>query len=174
MKNNELIIVTLFFCIIAFFVAHFGLKMPQNVIQTDTTYISKTDTLYNTDTFNIIKPKTVYVTKTKTDTLFTKEGKDTMLVSENKVYKDTICAQKDTAIVTSYIQGINAQLDSVTLKLNRREIIKTNTIEITKYVTKPKKFTDRFHIGLGVGYGYGLRNKEFEPFIGVSASIDLK
>lgn len=131
--------------------------------------VTVSDTIWKTDSFEVVKPIPKYIKVVKTDTI----TKDTVLQTENKTYTDTLCVQNDTAIVTSNIQGINAELLSTEVMLKKQEITKTNTITITKYVEKPRTFKDHFSLGVGMGYGYGLNNKQFEPFIGVSFNYNL-
>lgn len=141
-------------------------------MKTDTVMVEKSDTVWKTDSFFKEKPIPKYVEIVKRDTVY-KNGKPIELVTENKTYNDTIECAEDTAVVTSYISGVNPNLDSLKVKLSRREIIKTNTITVTKYITPKKKFTDHFKVGVGVGYGYGMINKNFDTYLGVSINYEL-
>ena len=172
MKNNALITVVLIICLILLSYNTFKdylFKEPK-VEKVDTVTVS--DTLYKYVTLTIDRPVPKYVKIVKRDTVY-KNGKPIELVTENKTYNDTIKCAEDTAVVTSYISGVNPNLDSLKVKLSRREITKTNTITITKYITPKKKFTDHFKVGVGVGYGYGFFYKGVEPYIGVGGSFDL-
>lgn len=144
-----------------------GFKMADTVI------VERTDTVWKTDTFKVVQPKPKYIEKIKVDTVFDKQGNEIELVTENKIYQDTILCEKDTAEVQIFTSGIKSNVDSVNLRLRKSEIIRTNTIEITKYVEKRKKFLDRFHVGLQGGYGYGFNYKGLEPYVGVGLSFDL-
>ena len=141
---------------------------PYEIIRTDT--ITNTDTIINTDTFTYFKekPVPVYRTITKTDTLYTEKG-DTVLITENKTYIDTICAKRDTAIVTSYITGINAHQDSLRVEMRTTKETITNTIEVTKYIKQNK----RFNVGVQTGVGYGFTSKQIEPYIGFGIQINI-
>lgn len=141
---------------------------PIEIIKIDT--ITNTDTIINTDTFTYFKekPVPVYRTITKTDTLYTEKG-DTVLVTENKTYIDTVCAKKDTAIVTSYITGINAHQDSLRVEMRTTKETITNTIEVTKYIKQNK----RFNVGVQTGVGYGFTSKQIEPYIGFGIQINI-
>lgn len=144
-----------------------------NINKVDTVMVS--DTIRKVDTLTIIKekpiPKTIILTKI--DTFFTPKGDSILLKTENKVYQDTLCQKNDSAIVTSYITGINANLDSTKVQLRITKETITNTVEITKYIEKKKTFWDRFHIGLQAGYGYGFKSKELEPYVGVGGSFNF-
>lgn len=172
-KNNTLLYVALFFMVlyIGGYWFHKTHNINELITKTDTIYSTRIDTIYNTDTFTLIKPKPVYITHVKTDTLYTEKGDTVQLTTENKTYNDTICAQNDTAIITSYISGINAKLDSLNLRLNRREIIKTNTIEVIKYIKDDK--TQRFNISPQLGVGYGITNKKPDIYAGIGVSVNL-
>lgn len=161
----------------AFLVILFGLffatcyinsNRPQ-IIETDTIFSTKTDTFFKTDTFKIEKliPKNVVILKK--DTVYTKDSTEIVLTTENKMFNDTITCEKDTVQLQIFTSGINVNVDSLNLMLKKQEIVKTNTIEITKYVEKPKTFLDKFKVGVGVGYGIGLNSRQFEPYAGITA-----
>lgn len=128
--------------------------------------VTVSDTIWKTDSFMVEKPVPKYIKVVKTDTI----TKDTVLQTENKSYIDTLCVQNDTAIVTSNIQGINAELLSTEVTLKKREIIKTNTITITKYIEKPKKL---FNIQPQLGFGYGLINKNVDMYVGIGIGVNI-
>lgn len=139
---------------------------PEIIERTDTLVIS--DTIFKRDTLTITKPIPKYVEVVKIDTVFTEKGDTIQLFTENKTYIDSICAQNDTVIITNYIQGINAQLDSTKVDWRKQEIIKT--LEITKIIKqKPKKFT----INPQLGVGYGIMNKRPDVWLGVGISYNF-
>ena len=170
-KNNTLLYVALFFMalIIGGYWFHKSYNIDDLITRTDTIVSTKTDTIYKTDTFTLIKPKPVYANVVKTDTLYTNQGEPIQLKTEQKTYKDTICAANDTVIATSYISGINANLDSLNLQLFRKELIKTNTVEITKFVKKKQ----RVNISPQLGVGYGLINKKPDIYAGIGISVNF-
>ena len=143
------------------------------VVQTDTIMVSKTDTFWKDTT--IIKEKTVEkkVVEIRRDTVFTPAGDTLQLITEHKTYQERLLSGKDTADVQVYTTGINTSVDSLKMRLMTHTEVVTNTVEITKIVEKKKTFKDRFHIGLQVGYGLGLKNKDFEPYVGIGGSFDL-
>ena len=165
MKNNILLAIGFLMCFVLGCIIWYG-TTPPNIVGSDTVWSTKTDTIWKDTTITKIKQVPKEVIKIRVDTFYTKDGNDTILTTENKIYKDTLCQQNDTAIVTSYIKGINASLDSTKVQLKTSKEIITNTIEITKYIEKKKTIWDRFSIGLSVGYGYGFKNKDIEPFVG--------
>lgn len=134
--------------------------------KTDTVVIN--DTITHTDTLYLDKPTPVYINKLRVDTVYTPSGEELELVTEHKIYKDTLCKNNDSIILTNYITGINATLDSSRVDLRKQEIV--NTIEVTKYIKEKAK---RWSIGAGVGYGIGLKNKDLEPFLGVTIQYNL-
>lgn len=178
LNNSAILCISAFltvFVILALMVVHkcnekglWGFKM------TDTVIVERTDTVWKTDTFKVVQPKPKYIEKIKVDTVFDKQGNEIELVTENKIYQDTIptCA-RDTVLVTSYISGTNAQLDSLNVILRKSEITKTNTVEITKYIEKKKSFFDRFHFAPNVSVGYGITQKKADVYIGVGLCFDL-
>ena len=172
LNNNVLLVVGLLICILMGCTLWYAQTLPK-VGETDTIY--HTDTLRYVDTLTIFKEKPIpkEVLVTKIDTFYTKEGDDTTFVTENKVYQDSLCVQNDTAIVTNYISGINAKLDSTRVQLRITKETITNTVEITKYLEKKKTFWNRFHLGVQAGYGYGFQFKGLEPYVGLGGSFDL-
>lgn len=173
MKNNKIIwvsalIAVLILCLIWADRSGYFDKGGE-VIKTDTVMVS--DTLYLRDTITVSNPVPYVVTKVKTDTVYDHSGNEVQLITETKNYRDTLVQNLDTAVVSAQITGINAQLDTVSVIFNRREVI--NTVEITKVIERKKNLFDRLSVGIGVGYGIGLKNKQFEPFAGIMVSYDL-
>lgn len=142
---------------------------PYEVIRTDTITNTKTDTLWKDTTITKTDTKVKYIEVIKTDTVYDKQGNELELITDNKTYIDTICAQSDTAIVTSYISGVNAKLDSLKVLMKKSEVIKTNTIEVTKYIKQNK----RFNVGVQTGVGYGFTSRQIEPYIGLGLQINI-
>lgn len=167
-KNNTLLIVALLLSIIAnFAIYHF--RTPPNINKVDT--IFHTDTIYEDTVLTLIKEKPVLkiVKETKIDTFYTKDGKDTLLKTENKQYQDTFTCAKDSIIIQSFTSGINSKLDSTKVNWKRQETIVTNTVEITKYI-KDKKL---LHIGPTVSAGYDPINKQFGMMVGIGVNLDI-
>ena len=128
----------------------------------------------------------------KKDTVLTfKKDFDTVYISQTK-YKDihhydTIhIKDKVTNIEKVYIQdsiknysfneneydlNINAvKLDNYKLDIHKRDTIKyTETVYQT--INKPKK--NHFTLGLSVGYGYGIKSKDIQPFVGITATYNI-
>lgn len=171
--SNTLIFIAIVMMAISFFAVYFNRTLP-NIDKVDT--VIQRDTIRHVDTLTIFKEKLVpkYKYLTKIDTFYTKDGKDTVLKTENKVYQDTLCNKKDSIILQSYISGQNAQLDSIKADWRKSETIITNTVEITKYINKKRNFWDRLSIGPAVTAGYDPINKQFGMTIGVGAFFDIK
>lgn len=177
MNSNTLIFISIAICFIIlgfFYLDRSGYFDPmKEVIKTDTVFTTKTDTLWKDTTIveKEIVPK--IIVKTKIDTLFKENGETVQLITESKRFDKRLISDKDTAYVQVYTSGINTSLDSLKMRLKAHREIVTNTVEVTKYVKKRKRFIDRFHIGVQVGYGYGLNYKGLEPYVGIGASFDL-
>ena len=93
---------------------------------------------------------------------------NTPLIVENKTYKDTICNEKDSIILQSTIQGVNAMLLSTEVDWRKHTEVITNTITIEKYI-KPKKI----RITPQLGVGYGLLNKQTDIYLGIGLSYNF-
>ena len=167
MKNNVLIYVVL--VLLSLFILGGMIwcvnEYPKEVVKTDT--IIKSDTIWK-DT--VIKEKELvpkYVKILKRDTVYKKDSSEIVLERTSETYQKSLVSAKDTADLTLYVSGIETSLDSLKMRLKTHTEVKT--VEVTKYIQKKK----RFGIGVGVGYGYGLRNKDFEPFVGISLTYNL-
>lgn len=174
MKNNKLhnilLIIALCLMTLSFFtVLYNSHRTPKIIEKRDTTIVTKTDTVI--DTFEVQKIKLVpkILETVKHDTIHS----DTVLTTERKYYEERFYLGKDTADISVMTTGINTSVDSIGIKLRTFRTYTTNTVEITKYVEKKKRFIDRFHIGFQVGYGLGLKNRDFEPYVGFGGSMDL-
>lgn len=130
----------------------------------------------------VVKKDTVLTFKKDFDTVFVTQTK------YNNIYKyDTIHVKdKVTNVEKVYIQDtiknysfnekdydldINAvKLDNYKLDIHTTDTIKyTETVYNTIY--KPKK--NLITIGLNVGYGFGIKSKQLEPFIGLGINFNL-
>lgn len=177
MNNNTLIFISIAICFIIlgfFYLDRSGYFDPmKEVINTDTVFTTKTDTLWKDTTITEKEFVPKIIVKTKIDTLFKENGETVQLITESKRFDKTILSDKDTADVQVYTSGINTSLDSLKMRLKAHKEVITNTVEITKYVEKKKTFWNKFHIGIQAGYGYGLNYKGLEPYVGIGASFDL-
>lgn len=173
LKNNTLIWVSALLTVLIFgliWADYRGLfNPPGQLIRTDTVMVS--DTLYLHDTLTVSHPVPYEVIKTKTDTVYTPQGDTLHLVTETKKYEENIIQEQDTAKVYAEVTGINAELDTISVMFNRREV--TNTVEITKYIQKKRTFWNRFNVGVQVGYGIGLKNRDFEPYFGLGVGFSF-
>ena len=177
MNSNTLIFISIAICFIIlgfFYLDRSGYFDPmKEVINTDTVFTTKTDTLWKDTTIveKEIVPK--YIIKKKVDTVYTKEGDTLNLITEAKRIDKRLISNKDTADLQIYTSGINTSLDSLKMRLKTHREIVTNTVEVKKYIQKKKTFWNRFHIGVQAGYGYGFNYKGLEPYVGIGASFDL-
>ena len=143
MKSNVLIFVSLAICFIIlgfFYLDRNGYFKPRNeVIKTDTVFKTKTDTLWKDTLITETKLIPKYIVKTKTDTLFSKDGDTIQLVTESKRFDKRLISDKDTADLQVYTSGIETSLDSLKMRLKTHKEVITNTVEITKYVEKKNR-----------------------------------
>jgi hypothetical protein len=159
------------FFVISIYFYHQAYKMrSEGFISSDTVFREKIDTVYKMDTLRITEFKPRYVEKLKVDTVYDSSGNGFELVTERKKYQDTLFCSNDTAMVTVWTSGVNAKVDSLSLLLNRKEIIKEHTITITNTVEKRKLF----YISPQVGVGYGVFNKKVDFYVGVGVGMNLR
>ena len=177
MNSNTLIFISIAICFIIlgfFYLDRSGYFDPmKEVINTDTVFTTKTDTLWKDTTIveKEIVPK--YIIKKNVDTVYTKKGDTLNLITEAKRFDKRLISNKDTADVQIYTSGINTSLDSLKMRLKTHTDVITNTVEVKKYIQNEKTFWNRFHIGVQAGYGYGFNYKGLEPYVGIGASFDL-
>lgn len=171
MKNNILIYVILVFLSLLILVGMVWCtyQYPIEVVKTDT--VTVTDTIYRHDTLSIEKPVPKIVEKVKIDTVYDHNGNEIPLITETKQYRDTLFQDKDTAVVSAQVTGIEASLDTLSVIFNRREV--TKIVEITNYIEKKKTFKDRFHIQPQAGVGYTIFNKKIDAYLGIGIGVDL-
>jgi len=174
-NDNILVIIAILLTSLAFFVGYKGGKgTVTNIDKVDT--VIKRDTILKDTAITCFKekpvPKEVYIHKI--DTFYMKDGKDTLLKTENKQYQDTFTCAKDSIIILNYISGINSKLDSTKVNWKKQETIVTNTVEITKYIEKKRNFWDRLSIGPAVTAGYDPINHNWGVVIGASVFFDIK
>ena len=113
------------------------------------------------------------VVEVRRDTVFTPGGDTLTLVTEHNTYEERFIRQKDTADVAVYTTGINTEVDSIALKLKTHTEIVTNTVEITKYIEKKRKFLDRFHFTPNVSAGYGIFTRKPDIYVGIGVGFEL-
>lgn len=165
MKNSKWIIIGLIVYIL--FLLNFPrYTKPNEIIIEKSDTITVRDTVHTRDTLTITKPIPKYVEVVKTDTVFNEKGDTIQLVTENKLYNDTITCANDSIILESSITGVNPQLDYIKADWRRQEI--TNTITVTNYVRKKG-----LRITPQVGIGYGVLNKKTDVFVGIGLSYNF-
>lgn len=132
------------------------IEKVDSIIKFDTAYIQYPETIF------INKPIPTYITEVKIDTI----KENTILVTENKIYQDTIKCQEDSIIQEISITGINPTLDYSKVILKKQDKVITNTITVTKFVKDNKKLA----ITPQLGIGYGFFNKKPDIYAGIGIS----
>ena len=165
--SDRLVPVLLLLCCLIFFLPYrFHNEAIEDMSKTDTVWKYKTDTIHDTLTFEKVALKIKAVDTLKKEKVISCKGDSFELVTEAKKYLDTLYCKGDTAIVNATVSGINASIDSIGIRLMKKNYIQTNTVEITNTVYKRK----RFNISPQVGIGYGVFNNKCDIYIGVGIS----
>lgn len=169
---NKLFILLLSVLIIITFIVGYQVGEMRSERQEirDTVTIVEFDTLYKDTVIEKTKFIPKEVIKLRTDTV----TKDTILTFEQKIYEDTLCNDKDSIILKSFISGVSSSLDSTSVAWKKHTTVITNYVEITKYIEKPKTFWDRFHIQPQITSGYDLINHQWGIMGGIGLGIDIK
>ena len=170
--NNKLFILLLAaFLVLGFAIGCQWHEMRSEPLEIrDTVLQTKIDTLYKDTVIEKTKYVPKEVIKLRTDTI----TKDTILTFEQKIYEDTLCNDKDSIILKSFISGVSSSLDSTSVAWKKHTTVITNYVEITKYIEKPKTFWDRFHIQPQITSGYDLVNHKWGIMVGIGLGIDIK
>lgn len=170
MKMNKWIILFLSALFLFFFMVgyHVGQVRSQGSKMADTVFVSDTDTIWRDTVIEKTKYIPKEIIKLKVDTI-----RDTILTFERKIYEDTLTNDKDSIILKTFISGYEANLDSTSVRWKNHKEIITNTVEITKYIERPKTFWDRFHIQPQATFGYDVLNKRWGGVVGIGVGIDL-
>lgn len=175
MRNKYLTILLLSLLLIANVIATFiigydaGVRHSKPINTSDTVYNTRIDTIYNDTVIEKTKYIPKEVIKLRTDTI----TKDTILTFEQKIYEDTICQNQDSILLKTTISGINARIDSTSVAWKKHTTVVTNTVEITKYIEKPKTFWNRIHIQPQITSGYDVINHQWGIVGGIGFGIDL-
>lgn len=172
MNKFKWLIFALIFGLIGAHVYHIIVPKKSEIIEIEKIdTIQFCDTAYIRDTLIFQKeklvPKEVYITKI--DTVYDNNYNPIELITENKIYKDTLICDKDTAEFQIFTSGIKSNVDSINLSLRKSNLAITNTITIEKLVKNNK----RISIGLQGGYGYAFKSKELSPYVGIGINIKI-
>lgn len=176
-KNKDInaLLALLVWAIIAFLIG-LGLNVVSVIMQpqepsykTDT--IEWHDTVYQDVFWYDTVPQLVDNTIIKTDTFYTSNGQEMVLETSKKVWADTLTNGEDSVAYWAYTSGYEHKLDSISLWANHKTV--TNTIEVTKYVERKKKFKDYVSISPNISFGYGLVTKKIDTYAGVGIAIHL-
>lgn len=168
--NDKLVPLLILLCCLIFFLPYrIHNETIEDMSKSDTVWNYKTDTVYDTLTFEKETLKLKAVDTLKKEKVISCKGDTFELVTEKKKYLDTLYCKGDTAIINASVTGINTSLDSLSIILRKKNFVQTNTIEITNTVVKRK----RFHISPQLGIGYGILNNKCDIYIGIGIGYDL-
>ena len=128
----------------------------------------------------------------KKDTVVTfKKDFDTVYITQTKYndihHYDTIHVRdKVTNVQKVYIQDTiknysfnnseyDLSIDAVKLNNYKLDIHAKDTVKYveTVYQTINKSKKNHFTLGLSVGYGYGIKSKDIQPFVGITATYNI-
>lgn len=174
MKKSKYYIISIILCAIIFgIIGYYCGSKPQKVVETDTVFTTKIDTLWRDTTITIKELVPKEIVKLKVDTIYLSNGDTLNLITESKRYDEVLTSGVDTCEVSAFVSGVHPSLDSLSWKLKTHHEVITNTVEIIKYIEKKKTFKDRFHIQPQIGVGYGLFNKKIDAYVGIGIGVDI-
>ena len=124
----------------------------------------------------IIKRDTIIDWKYSTDTVYFDKIRYKNKIVYDTIVKDNIVYVKDSAVVhrdstENYTIDISAvKLDWYKLDITHKDTVTyVQTVNTVTY--KPKK--NHFTLGLSAGYGYGIKSKDIQPFVGITATYNI-
>ena len=171
MKKSSLYLILAVLSIVTAISLYWGYhKQPEIKETRDTTIISIRDTVWRDTTITEKELVPKIIIKKKVDTVYTNKGDTLHLVTKSKVFEKRLLSSKDTADVTIYTTGINTSLDSLKWRLKTHSTHTTETVTITKYVEKKKKW---IQIQPQAGFGYGVFGKQCDMYVGLGIGINL-
>lgn len=143
-------------------------KTPKLIEKRDTTIVR--DTVWKDTTIYEKQLVPKKIVETKIDTFYTSKGDTVQLKTEDKYFYKSSVMGLDTADVEIHTRGINTSLEELKMRLRLHTVHTTETVEITKYVEKKKKW---FHIQPQATFGYDPLRKEWGAVVGIGVGIDL-
>lgn len=140
--------------LIIFIIVLICLKCCHSNREKEEIQITDTITIIKRDTITIIKPQPVirYVDRIVRDTLYSIDSipVPVNLPIEVKVYQDSS--------YRAVISGYKAELDSIYI-FNKNQI---------QYINKTTYKTKKWNVSPSVGFGYGMFNRKFDVYVGLS------
>lgn len=135
----------------------------------------RTPTIKETRT-EVIKRDTIVNWNYSTDTVYFDKIRYKNKIVYDTIVKDNIVYVKDSAVVhrdstENYTIDISAvKLDWYKLDITHKDTVTyVQTVNTVTY--KPKK--NHFTLGLSAGYGYGIKSKDIQPFVGITATYNI-
>ena len=130
----------------------------------------------------IVKKDTISIFKKDFDTVFVCETKykdlyhyDTIHVNDKLTNIEKVYIQDSIKNYTFNEQDYDLSIDAVKLNNYKLNIHAKDTIKYVETVNtvtyKQKK--NHFTLGLSVGYGYGIKSKDIQPFVGITATYNI-
>lgn len=154
--KKALYIIGLFVCLwIGFYVGKKNTNIPKQETITET--IIRTDTLTKIDTLykEIVKPSYIKEEIVRIDTI----KADRAIEIKQREYLTTINEDSIVGDIRAVVSGYEATLDTLSYNLS----IPQRTITIEKETTYKTK---HFNFSVGVGFGYGVINRQADIFVG--------
>ena len=139
---------------------------PSGIVRSDTVY--RADTLYDTVYSQTVVPVPYLVETVRHDTVMTERGDTVVLPVESKAYRDTLASDGDTAIVSSWVSGYRASLDSVRSEFRSRHIVETVT------VTNTVRENKRLGVFIGPTLGYDPVQGRLNTSISIGIGIIIR
>ena len=133
----------------------------------DVKVTERRDTIVKRDTIRVTMPSEVvteYVEHVKEkpviirDTEVVERDPHIVYVRGDSVEIPTVQKRYADTTYTAWVSGYKPSLDSI--EVYRKTVVQRETITL-------RKKAPRWGIGITGGYGYGMKNKGFEPFVGI-------
>lgn len=150
-------------------------ELKDIINKSDTTTITKVDTIYNTQVITDTVPKLKYKYITRCDTLY-KDSIPHTVTLENKTYEDTLITKDDTISYQAHISGYNMDDDTYPRldSINLHRAFKTVTVYQETIIEKPIVYKQKLiTTSPSIVAGYDVFNKQWGAMIGVSVNFNI-
>lgn len=128
----------------------------------DTVILERTESILQIDTVQVMLTKWKEKETKVIDTI--EIERDTVLLREAKRYEDSLILDSGKVKLDVFISGVDARLDSTKISTEIPTLTIAQTIEKTIYKDKTK----HFFYGPTIGAGFGIINRKFDIYAGVS------
>lgn len=124
----------------------------------------------------VIKRDTIVNWNYSTDTVYFDKIRYKNKIVYDTIVKDNTVYVKDSAVVhRDSTENYTIDISAVKLDWYKLDITHKDTVTYVQTVNNTiyKQRKNHFTLGLSVGYGYGVKSKDIQPFVGITATYNI-